>query len=51
MTENEATLLNMIRENDNPEQALLIAVGIIADYLKRCELSELKSSDELRKFV
>ena len=51
MTENETTLLNMIRENNNPEQALLIAVGIITDHLKHCELSELKSSDELREFA
>ena len=29
MTENEIKLINLIRENDNPEQALLTAVDII----------------------
>ena len=29
MTENELKLINLIRENDNPEQALLTAVDII----------------------
>ena len=51
MTANEIKLLDLIENNDNPEQALLIAVGIITDHLKRCELSELKSSDELREFA
>lgn len=29
MTENEIRLINLIRENDNPEQALSTAVDII----------------------
>lgn len=29
MTENELKLIRLIRENDNPEQALLTAVDII----------------------
>ena len=29
MTENEMKLINLIRENDNPEQALSTAVDII----------------------
>ena len=29
MTENEKQLLKLIRENDNPEQALTVAVDII----------------------
>lgn len=44
MTENETTLLDMIRGNKNPEQALLVAVEIITDFLNHRELSELKSS-------
>ncbi len=40
MTKNETELLNLIRENDNPEQALMTAAVIILGYLKRHESSE-----------
>lgn len=40
MTDNECELIQMIRENDNPEQALHTAVSIIIDFLKQHELSE-----------
>lgn len=43
MTENTIQLLDKICNNDTPEQALLIAVEIILDYLNRHESSELKS--------
>ena len=33
MTNNETKLINMIRESDNPEQALTIAIDIILQYL------------------
>ena len=33
-------LINMIRENDNPEQALMAAAVIILGYLKQHESSE-----------
>lgn len=33
MTANEIELINLIRENDNPEQALTTAVDIILLYL------------------
>ena len=33
MTKNEEELLEMIRENDNPEQAVLIAIDTILAYL------------------
>ena len=33
-------LIRIIRENDNPEQALLTATLVILDYLKRHESSE-----------
>lgn len=35
MNENEMELLRMIRENDSPENALLIAVDTILKYLGR----------------
>jgi hypothetical protein len=37
MTENEKELIRMIRENDNPEQALMTATVIILNYLKQRE--------------
>lgn len=39
MTENELILLNMIRENDNPEQALMAAALVIVGFLKQLESS------------
>ena len=40
MSENNVELIRMIRENDNPEQAMMVAVTIILGYLKRHESSE-----------
>ena len=37
MTENEKELINIIRENDNPEQALMTAAVIILGFLKQHE--------------
>ena len=37
MTDNETTLLDMIRKSDNPEQALLIAIEVIIDFLNHHE--------------
>lgn len=42
MTENEKELINIIRENDNPEQALMTATVIILDFLKQLESSEVQ---------
>ena len=35
MTKNERDLLNLIRENENPEQAFKTAVAIIAGFVVR----------------
>lgn len=35
MTENERELLKLIREHENPEQALLIALEIMSRFLDR----------------
>ena len=43
MTENEIRLINMIREQENPVQALIVAVNIIVSYLVQHE-SYLKPS-------
>ena len=40
MTENEIELINLIRENDNPEQALMTATVIVLGFLKQLESSE-----------
>jgi hypothetical protein len=40
MTENEKELIKLIRENDNPGEALMTATVIILDFLKQHESSE-----------
>ena len=40
MTDNEKELIRVIRENDNPEQALMTAAVIILDFLKQLGSSE-----------
>lgn len=40
MTNNEIELLNVIRESDNPEQAIIIAIDVILSYLKQHESFE-----------
>ena len=44
MSNNEIELINMIRENDNPEQALLMATQVILDYLKQHGSSEVQAA-------
>lgn len=39
MSENEKELIDLIRENDSPEQALMTAALIIVGYLKQHESS------------
>ena len=40
MTDNEKELISLIRENDNPEEALMTAAVIIIGFLKQHESSE-----------
>ena len=44
MSNNEIELINMIRENDNPEQALMAATLVILGFLKQHESSEEPSA-------
>ena len=44
MTENELELLYIIRTNDNPEQALEIAVKMIIEFLAQHESSQEASA-------
>lgn len=39
VSENEKELIKLIRENDNPDKALMVATTIILDYLKQHESS------------
>jgi hypothetical protein len=41
MTENELELLNIIRTQDNPEEALKIAIHTIIDFLELPESSQV----------
>ena len=40
MKKKDMELINMIRENDNPEQALMVAATIILGFLKQPGSSE-----------
>ena len=40
MTENKTELIRLILENDNPEQAVMVAANIILGLLTQCESSE-----------
>ena len=44
ITENEKQLINLIRENDNPAEALMIATAVIVDFLKQHESSEVQAA-------
>lgn len=48
MTANEIELINLIRENDNPEQALMTATVIILGFLKQHGSSEVQAAVALR---
>ena len=43
MTENEKELIKLIRENDNPEQALMTAAVIVLGFLKQHGSSEAQA--------
>ena len=40
MSQNDIELIKLIRENDNPEQALMTAATVILGFLKQHESSE-----------
>ena len=48
MTANEIELITLIRENENPGQALSTAVEVILTYLKQHESSEVQAAVCLR---
>ena len=44
MTEYELELIRIIRNEEHPEQALMVAASIIIDFLKQHESSEAPSA-------
>lgn len=48
MTDNEKELINMIRETDNPIQALMTAAVIVLGYLKQHESSVAQAPADLQ---
>ena len=44
LSENEIELIEMMRENDNPEPALMVAATIILGFLEQHESSEEPSA-------
>lgn len=44
MNENEMKLIGMIRESDDPEKALEVAVGVITNFLRQLQSSEAPSA-------
>ena len=51
MTKNERELLTLIRENENPEQALLTAIVLIGCVLEQCGSSQAPSADSRRELA
>lgn len=49
MTENEKELLHIIRQTDNPEKSIKIAVDLIIDFLKQRGSSQVPSSAGLQE--
>ena len=51
MTKNEIELLNLIRENDKPEEALITAIGIITSFLEQSLSYQESSVDFLQELA
>jgi hypothetical protein len=48
MTENELKLIELIRENDNPEEAIITAVNILTLFLEQLGSFEGQAPADLR---
>ena len=49
MTDNEKELIQIIRENDNPKQAIEIAIHLMIDFLAKREVPQDTSSARHRE--
>ena len=47
MTNNETILFNIIRENDNPEQAVITAIKVFSAFLENLETFPMLQVDGL----
>lgn len=48
MTNNEKEMINIIRENDNLEQGLLIAIKVFSAFVEQLEATPALQFDDLR---
>ena len=48
MSYNEIELINIIRENDNPEQTLLTAITVFSAFLEQLEAAQEPQPDVLQ---
>lgn len=49
MTKNEIEMIDIIRENDNSEQGLLIAIKVFSAFLEQLEATQELQADGLRE--
>ena len=49
MSNNEIEMINIIRENDNLEQGLLIAIKVFSAFLEQLEAGPMLQADALRE--
>jgi hypothetical protein len=49
LSKNEIALLDIINENDNPEQAVLTAINVFAAFLERLEADQEPQAVGLRE--
>ena len=51
MTDNEKKLLDLIRDHNNPEKAMVIAFTVICSYLAQLQSSVTPSVADFREFA
>ena len=49
MSNMEIEMINIIRENDNPEQGLLTAIKVFSAFLEQLEAAPMPRLDDLRE--
>ena len=49
MSKNELELIEIVNENDNPEQAVLTAINVFAAFLERLEVDQEPQTVDLRE--
>ena len=49
MTKNETELIDIFRENDNPEQTLFTAIKVFSAFLEQVEAGPVLPADGLRE--